>query len=1031
MARTVNDSRYPAYLPRNWRVMTAAGVTTMGLACGLVQPALAEWWKLSKPETPAATMTGTVGRTGSTENGFAATIRRLLAESRRAAEQGDHAKAVQLAERAAKISEAASQVVGPAAECSPQETARFLAEMRRRSSGPAATIAAQPTVTPAPPTQKVDPPDTRTTVAVAPVSPPVQKPASVPAVPPSRMAAAPPLPAALLPRPAQTLPQPPEPKQVADAMTPTATPANVVASPSQQPSPPRRSVATSGRASIARSNSHPPLQRVATVEKPLVAKAAGTAIPPSPSIAPVKTGPNAPTNATSKTGSSAPTKSGELLAQSRLAAADGRLDRAIELAEQAVEASRGPALFGPVLSNTSADEATRWRNKLLTQQLSSQRDASPEPKEEIFEQPLRVASVRRRTPALPVADEHDPFANEPRRSLPGEASSAVDDDIANRAQDLNSGPAGAAAITATTVPQPSVASTTSPSPQDDPQWSHELPTTPASLARREREPIKFSRSVISRSGGWVDADWNDAAAEESVRPSTESRVTIESRATIESNASSTQTPPPSDLRASADVVEPAHTSAPGDSIEPAIESTIEPTPQIPVGDVTKSDPTVTSRPAASEPGDDVDRGVGAIDTGNETVIDTVAENGTENGTETVTKTVTKTVTETATEIMTEVVTVTATTEASGPVPARGAIRLRGGIQQIAAEFPVPNPEAPRLPDEDTTIQTVGGPSSSGTTVRIPATETEWAADATDESAATEIPVQRFPVQRVIQLRRRLESASSLNPGGWSAETSQPPSTVARQTEPIPEKNRSAAPDEPDVKSAGPTGSEWHEQNRAIGQSPAVAGRRAPVKLRERSRLQIDDPADGGSPTASTVPKPPGQPRQPAVGHSQATLWKPVDSTTTRTDNNPGAAANGPASTVAPSNNNSTPGNAGQPGLIPPISQVGFESTPASSGADHTGLAGHGPLGATNTDTAPPPPAISDDAPWYVDETQKERKPSNVDVVIRKTSFAMIDRLAETCKLPVSTVISLVCGGGLALIVGGLLALRAALRRRHS
>ena len=259
MARTVNDSRYPAYLPRNWRVMTAAGVTTMGLACGLVQPALAEWWKLSKPETPAATMTGTVGRTGSTENGFAATIRRLLAESRRAAEQGDHAKAVQLAERAAKISEAASQVVGPAAECSPQETARFLAEMRTRSSGPATTAATPLPQIPASVQQPTVPAETKKSVAVAPASPPVHNPASVPTVPPSRMAAAPPLPAALLPRPAQTLPQPPEPKQVADAVTPSATPGIVVASPSQQPSPQpsqplspqQRSAATSGRAAMS------------------------------------------------------------------------------------------------------------------------------------------------------------------------------------------------------------------------------------------------------------------------------------------------------------------------------------------------------------------------------------------------------------------------------------------------------------------------------------------------------------------------------------------------------------------------------------------------------------------------------------------------------------------------------------------------------------------------------------------------------------------------------------------------------------
>ncbi len=1026
MARTVNDSRYPAYLPRNWRVMTAAGVTTMGLACGLVQPALAEWWKQSKPESQAAMTSATAGRTGSTENGFAATIRRLLAESRRAAEQGDHAKAMQLAERAAKISEAASQVVGPAAECSPQETARFLAEMRTRSSGPAAVVAAQPTEPAAPLSQISAPAETKKSVAAAPTSPPVRKPATVPAVPPSRMAAAPPLPAALLPRPAQTTPQPPEPKRLADAVEPSAVPAHVEATPSQSPSP-QRSAAVSASATITRSNSHPPLQRVPMAEKPVVAKAAGTKIPPSPSNAPAKTDVNSTTSAPAKTGSSALTKSGELLAQSRLAAADGRLERAIELAEQAVEASRGPALFGPVLSNTSSDEATRWRNKLLTQQLSSQREVPRESKVEIFEPPLKVASVRRRAPALPIADERDPFADELHQPLPAGASTAVDDETADGAVDLKSGPVSTATPVpqASSVPQSLVASATNPNPQDDPLWSEELPPTPAPQSRHEREPIKFSRSVISRSGGWVDADWNDAASEESARPSTESRTPIESRtnsesrATTESNASSTETLPPSDLRASADGVDPAHTTASGELIEPAIESTIEPTATVPFDHTSKPDTAFTSQPAVAQPRDDFDRAVGEVDTVNEVASETATEKGNSAPTDTVTDTVSETMTDVA------------ITEASGQVPARSALRLRGGIQQVAGEFPFPNSESPRLPDEETAIQTIDGPSSPKTTERTPTAKTEWAADATDEAGATELPVQRFPVQRVIQLRRRMESASSLNPGGWSAEPSQPPTADRRKTEPLQETKHTEVPVEPDVKSAAPIGSEWHAQEPPVNQSPAVAGQRAPVKLRERSRLRIDDPADGGSQTASMVPKPPGQPRQPAIGHSQATLWQPVDSTTTRTTNSAVSAANGPESSVVPSINNSSRGSAKQPRLIPPISQVGFESTPTSSVPDLTERAGHVPTGSTNADAAPPPPAISDDEPWYVDETQKERKPSGSDAVIRKSSFAMIDRLAETCQLPVSTVISLVCGGGLALIVGGLLALRVALRRRHS
>src|SRR5262245_11483905 len=117
-----------AHVSRHWRMMTAAGITTMGLACSLARPALAEWWKLGQPDKTSSA----ASRTAPQENGFAGAIRRLQAESRRAAEQGDYAKAAHLAERAAKISEAAAQVAGPSQDVSPEATAKFAAEMRSR-----------------------------------------------------------------------------------------------------------------------------------------------------------------------------------------------------------------------------------------------------------------------------------------------------------------------------------------------------------------------------------------------------------------------------------------------------------------------------------------------------------------------------------------------------------------------------------------------------------------------------------------------------------------------------------------------------------------------------------------------------------------------------------------------------------------------------------------------------------------------------------------------------------------------------------
>ena len=117
-------------LPRNWRVITVASLTTLGLAYGAGQPVRGEWWSLPKAKSEATKVPAT--KPVATENGFASTIHRLMSDARLYADKGDLDKAVQLAERAAKISEASSQLLGPASDCSPEQTAQFADDLRAR-----------------------------------------------------------------------------------------------------------------------------------------------------------------------------------------------------------------------------------------------------------------------------------------------------------------------------------------------------------------------------------------------------------------------------------------------------------------------------------------------------------------------------------------------------------------------------------------------------------------------------------------------------------------------------------------------------------------------------------------------------------------------------------------------------------------------------------------------------------------------------------------------------------------------------------
>lgn len=117
-------------LSRHWRVITVAGLATLGLAYGAGQPLQGEWWPLTKAKPEATKAAAT--KPAHIENGFSSTIQRLMSDARLHADKGELDKAVQLAERAAKISDASAQLLGPSSDYSPEKTAQFANELRAR-----------------------------------------------------------------------------------------------------------------------------------------------------------------------------------------------------------------------------------------------------------------------------------------------------------------------------------------------------------------------------------------------------------------------------------------------------------------------------------------------------------------------------------------------------------------------------------------------------------------------------------------------------------------------------------------------------------------------------------------------------------------------------------------------------------------------------------------------------------------------------------------------------------------------------------
>ncbi len=1009
MARLVNDSRYPAYLPKNWRVVTAAGVVTFGMACGLVQPALGEWWKGAQPEKSATTAKGGARKIAPAENGFEATIRRLMTDSRRAFDQGDHAKAIKLAERAAKISEAAVQVLGPMSECSPEETERFLVEMRTRCADPVAGPAAQPQQPS--PNQPV-----KVSAGSSVTAPKVPGPAVPPPIAPSRTVATKPSPTERMPAASHA----PAQRQV---------PPVVVQSPPPKVLAPGWSVVGPNPAQSNKS--------VVKAGSPSLAATSENSLPPSPTLP--------------------PTTTTDLLAQSRRAAANNQLEQAIELAEQSVQTAAIPSLFGPATKSSSAAEATRWRDYLV-----SQRNSMPERSDEVFEPPVNVVAAQQRTAANPPAElatsrtlatpsirdvedfpepapvksptpssarlEAQALLAKARQVLPeGHLDEArqlaieaerlkvpydLFDDrpdlvLADVARAAKRGPTSAGTpVASVSIPQsndepaiPDVpatdealtanvntahvrdsapAPTTSEEVSGESLWSEELPPASRAESKETRPPLKFARSAISRA-------WAEMEAVETSPNSADSRASVEANLPAadsdpqEPNEALPEFPIDNSTTQSGGSGTQVATSVP--AAPPATDARNDSEPEVTNPVVPESAPVRGPLRLRGR------NSVAAVEASESTLPLTASA---ENADPVVSDPLPVRPSIRLRNREQHAVAAAEFTDLAGPSTAGADIpetavaesvaplRLLGSIQQVTAETSATTSQAIELVADSG--DRPDAPQSAATSNPIPA---RWA-DSSNASPALDVPVQRFPVQRVLQLRRRLESAAALNPGGWPTNASQSSSTGVTAEMPAAEP----------VKSATPTSAASQESEVPHEQWPTT-GKRPPVKLRERSRLQL-----AASTNASSQVTGAAQPWMPAVGRSNVTPWRSVDAT-------PGA---------------------------PPISQAGFESSdPSSGGLNKAAFADRldsvrlpdNTSGASEADVAPPPPT----EPWFDDETRKERKASSE--VVHKSSFAMIDRLAEAFKLTVSTMISLIGGGGLALVLGGLIAIRTALRRRHS
>ena len=878
MDRSQSDIRVSRNLSGSWRAMTAAGVASISLACGFAQPALAEWWKSQAAKAPAAT-----SKPAQSENGFAATIRRLMAESRRAAAQGDHAKAIQLAERAAKISEASAQLLGSAGECSPQETARFLAEAKSRANQ-STTVAAQSKTA-------REPADTKKPVESKSVTPAVASSGQVNSAPVNKNLRQPQPPTAV-PGPAKQTKTPPVANEVAAVESPLfGDRAGRAKVPTKTPE-------------IASTHTTAANASATAVNVP---DAASTPVPPSPPLPPSPSQPLSDLE--------------ELLAQSRLAAADGHLDQAIELAQRAVDMSAPTSLFGPAQA-TLDKGANRWLQTLI-----AQRDSTPATEELVFEPPVKISLKKRSAkvasqPAASEATAAEPVAN-PQAPIEPETAQAEEPIVAQQQAPLE----------------------TSSNAAESSLWTEDLPPAPAPSTEEQRSFQKFSRTAISRAGDWVDAD----ALE--LKP----------------------TPP---------VVDSSDTSAAADDIpspasSPTAANSVDAAPEFPLGTV--STPGFASDEFAAE----------STAAPSKPPVPQSSEQQSQGFVET------------------------------APL-ARVPLKNRGHIQQVANQIPVP--AAAKTTSNRAPLTQLGFENDSlPKSTEVPAISPQEIANQ-PEAKVDDVPVQRFPIQRVLQLQQRLETASSLNPG--SAKIGDAPAATNR-----PPKGSATVPADwfiaPETKEPVKPAEAKPEQKETA--------KRGMLKLRGRAPIHIEE--------MTSVPKESQASRQPVVAVSSATKWKSLsDEQTAQLSTLSSPLAPPAAGRIETSGRSESGGQpesgtrAEPPKLSPPFSQVAFESTETNRSRDAGSKTKASPAlpfpePPSVPEVAPPPPEVAEKTHWYHNTAKPEKKQSE-PAVVRKNSFAMIDQMAETLRIPVSTLISLIGAGGLALLGVGLVVLRATIRRQY-
>jgi hypothetical protein len=856
MADSARNIGVMAIIPRNWRLLTVAGMATVGLACGIGKPALAQLWKKSRAETKAVPA----------ESGFSATICKLKADSRRAAEQGDQAKAIQLAERAAKISEAAAQVVGPTGECSPEETARFLAETRARRgpvNGIAAQSATKPAVRPSLPAAQ-QPPAAAPKVVATPKTVATPQVAKAPVAPPMKSS-------------------PPQTASQAIAQQPRKTPVVAVTKAPAQDLRPR----SAGMSFTAQDPTAS--QDVAFID-------------------PAQQRPQATRQVAQR---KSPESAGDLLVQSRLEAADGNTDLALRLADQAVAQASNASLFGRGAKPGEVDEAVRWREHLLARK---QMDGVTVATSKLIAAP----AVKAPTAASQVAAAKVDWQADSAAPVTASSSTNID-------------------------------------------WTESLPPAPSPQARRNQEPAQFRRSTITRQGEWVDA--SSAEAMDSNR----SRASIEA-ASVEPTKESPEQAPLIETVSSTEVNEPL--------------------PEFEISDF-------STQPLPEEAS--ADRAMPAVPV---VMVD---------------------------EQVAPIPTVTI--EEASPLE-RPPLKLRGTIEQVAAEFPAESSPA-KQPQKVVAVRTdrvVAAPPAKRKTEpkedvirHVPAVNVD--ATTIEDDGAGDNPVQRFPVQRVLRLRQRIESATALDPGA--------------SNQPAPKTPAATTPAKSELQPSAWNSADWEgdiiarpEQVQKVSAEDSPTKRPA-LKIRERLPAVTDSSFEPVANSSKVAAKTSPSVRQEVVGHSSITPWVSAGQTTTGKAESSKTSKSDFQSATSDQPRMTVPG-ARQPALDTPVSQVGFEPSAATSRIDVASIGDKAETeraAAEPIDIAPPPPVVEEKDTWFEESLVRKRAVSSA--AVRSSSFGLIDRLAYGLNLPASTVVSLIGGGGLLLIGFGLIAVRAALRKRHS